>query len=41
MPLKKTAKNPEVAKHMVVINEPGAAALIGSIIFIQLKQNIF
>ena len=34
MPLKKTAKNPEVAKHMVVISDPSAAADIGSIIIL-------
>jgi len=33
MPLKKTAKNPEVAKHMVVIRDPKAAADMGSIIY--------
>jgi len=41
MPLKKTAKNPEVAKHMVVISDPSAAADIGSIIILVKIEFIF
>ena len=33
IPLKNTAKKPLVAKHMVVIRDPKAAADMGSIIY--------
>jgi hypothetical protein len=43
MPLKSTARHPEHARHIVVINAPNEAALIGSSIFfdcVQLRGNI-